>query len=216
VHSKAAAQVLNFWQAAGDPKQPLLTTQVSSLFAANHVGVASFCRSNILSNKRSAPDGLKFAKYLWHTEHDARYARSVLDDLLDSHPDSEEATAASSLLEEISNGAVSINATNIDAAAKGRATRHVTAALLVASGIGLIFFGKSIMYSGPIGDGGIYGLFGVLSIAAGGLLAVITAITWFFGTLAQLFGGKRLLGWLCILLAVAVILSIVAPVIGLS
>jgi hypothetical protein len=150
------------------------------------------------------------ATYLWHTERDAKYARSVLDDLLASHPNSEEAAAAAILLTEISSGAVSIDATSASAS-KDRAAGHITAALLVASGIGLIFFGKGIMYSGPSGDGGIYGLFGVLAIAAGGLLAGITAITWIFGTLAHLLGRKRFLVWLGILFVAAFIASIVVP-----
>jgi len=101
-------------------------------FAAIQVDVTSYCWSNIITNKRSATDGLKFATYLWRTELDAEYARSVLDDLLARHPDSEEAAAASSLLEEINSGAVSIDATSISAPSKNKATRHVTAAVLVA------------------------------------------------------------------------------------
>lgn len=169
-----------------------------------------------MNNDRSAPDGLKFATHLWRTERDAKYARSVLDDLLASHPDSEEAAAASTLLEEINNGAVLINEKNISTPAKSKATRNVATAILAASGIGLIVFGQGVMHSGPVGDGGIYGLFGVLIIAAGGLLVVVTTITWVIGTLTQLFGGKRLVGWLCILLAVAFIVPIVARVVGVS
>ena len=169
-----------------------------------------------MRNKRSAPDVLKFATYLWRAECDAEYARSVLGDLLASHPDSDEAAAASSLLEEINSGAVLLNEASISMPSKNKATRHVISVVLVASGIGLIFFGKGVMYSGPSGDGGIYGLFGLLLIAAGGLLVVATTITWVVSTLAQSFGGKSLLGWLCILLAAAVIVSIVAPVVGVS
>jgi hypothetical protein len=167
-----------------------------------------------MSNKRSAPDGLKFATYLWREERDAEYARSVLDDLLASHADSDEAAAASNLLEEINVGALSINETGIGAPSKNKAARHVTTAILVVSGIGLIFFGKGVMYSGPTGDGGIYGLFGMLLIAAGGLLVVATLIVWVVGTLTRLFGGKSLVVWSCFLLAAAFIVSIVVPVIG--
>jgi len=170
-----------------------------------------------MNNKRSAPDGLKFATYLWRTERDGEYARSVLDDLLVSYPNSDEAAAASDLLEEINNGANSINDINISGPSKDKETRRlVTTVVLVASGIGLIFLGRGVMYSGPSGDGGIYGLFGVLIIAAGGLLVIVTTITWVIGTLARLFGAKRFVLWLCILLAAAVIVSIVAPVIGVS
>jgi hypothetical protein len=167
-----------------------------------------------LNNKRSAPDGLKFATYLWRTERDAKYARSVLSDLLASHPDSEESAAASTLLEEINNQAMSINENNIGTPSKSKATGHLATAVLVASGIGLVVFGEGVMRSGPVGDGGIYGLFGVLIIAAGGLLVVVTTITWLIATLTQLFGGKRLFGWLCIILAVAFIVPIVARVVG--
>jgi len=170
-----------------------------------------------MSNKRSAPDGLKFATYLWRKERDAKYARSVLDDLLVSYPNSDEAAAASDLLEEINNGANLINDISISGPSADKETRRlVTTVVLVASGIGLIFFGRGVMYSGPSGDGGIYGLFGVLIIAAGGLLAIVTTITWVIGTLARLIGGKRFFLWLCILLAAAVIVSIFAPVIGVS
>ena len=167
-----------------------------------------------MSNKRSAPDGLKFATYLWRTERDSEYARSVLVDLLASHADSDEAAAASNLLEEINTGALSINETNISAPSKNKAARHVTTMILVATGIGLIFFGRGVMYSGPTGDGGIYGLFGLLLIAAGGLLVVATLIVWVVGTLTQLFGGKSLVAWLCVLIIAPFIVSLVASVIG--
>jgi len=168
-----------------------------------------------MSNQQTASDGLKHATYLWRTERNEKYARSILGDLLARYPDSDEAAAASNLLEEINNAAASIGETSISAPSKNKETRrHVTAVVMVASGIGLIFFGRGVMYSGPIGDGGIYGLFGVLIIAAGGLLVVVTTITWVIGTLAQLSGGKSLVRWLCILLAAAAIVSIVAPVFG--
>jgi len=154
---------------------------------------------------------------LWRTERDAEYARSVLDDLLVSYPNSDEAAAASDLLVEINSGTCSINDRSISGPSKDKETgRLVTTVVLVASGIGLIFVGRGVMYSGPIGDGGIYGLFGVLIIAAGGLLAIVTTITWVIGTLARLFGGKRFVLWLCILLAAAFMVSIVAPAIGSS
>ena len=168
-----------------------------------------------MSNQQTASDGLKHATYLWRTERNEQYARSILDDLLVRYPDSEEAAAASDLLAEINNGASSINDRSISGPSKDKETRRlVTTLVLVASGIGLIFVGRGVMYSGPIGDGGIYGLFGVLIIAAGGLLVIVTTITWVIGTLARLFGGKRFVLWLCILLAAAFIVSIVAPVIG--
>lgn len=170
-----------------------------------------------MSNQQTASDGLKHATYLWRTKRNEKHARSILDDLLARYPDSDEAAAASSLLEEINNTAVSTNETSISAQSNNKETRrHVIAVVMVASGIGLIFVGRSVMYSGPIGDGGIYGLFGVLIIAAGGLLVAVTTMAWVFGTLVQSFGGKRLFGWLCILLAAAVIVSAVAPVIGVS
>jgi TM2 domain-containing membrane protein YozV len=170
-----------------------------------------------MSNQQTASDGLKHATYLWRTERNEKYARSILDDLLARYPDSDEAAAASNLLEQINNAAVSVNETSISAPSKNKEIRrHLIALVMVASGVGLIFLGRGVMYSGPIGDGGIYGLFGVLIIAAGGLVVVVTTTTWVLGTLAQLFGGKRLVGWLCILLAAAVIVSIAAPVIGVS
>lgn len=104
---------------------------------------------------RTAADGLKYATYLWRAEHDAESARGVLDDLYRDHADSGEAATVSNLLEEINNGAASIDNTKTDVRSKDALIGHATAAIFAASGIGLAFFGTSVMYSGPVGDGGI-------------------------------------------------------------
>lgn len=67
---------------------------------------------------------------------------------------------------------------------------HVAAAILVVCGVGLVFLGKGVMYSGPSGDGGIYGLFGVLMMLVGGLMTAVTVVLWLFGTVVQIIGFK--------------------------
>jgi hypothetical protein len=77
---------------------------------------------------------------------------------------------------------------------KGTMMGHGAAAASTVCGIALMLFGKSVMHSGPVGDGGMYGLFGVLLIAAGGLLTIVTIGLWLFGTLSQLFGPRAVIG----------------------
>jgi hypothetical protein len=165
-----------------------------------------------MSNQQTASDRLKHATYLWRTERNEQYARSILDDLLIRYPDSEEAAAASNLLEEINSAAVSEEGLAGNVSSKLKTASHVAAVIVALAGIGLMMFGKNLIDSAPTGDGGIYGLFGVLIILAGGLMtigvaiswilnAVVQVISWTFRTVAQQFGIKGIVVLVSIVLA---------------
>lgn len=154
-----------------------------------------------MSSKRSASDGLRFAMHLWHTERNARYARRVLDDLLANHPDSDEAIAASNLLAEINNGAMPQEDLDGKVSSKLKTAGHVAAALMALAGIGLIIFGMGLIDSAPSGDGGIYGLFGILIILAGGLMTIAVVVSWIFNAVAQQYGIKGIIALVSIVLA---------------
>lgn len=120
-----------------------------------------------MSNQRTASDGLKHATYLWRTERNEEYARSVLDDLLARYPDSDEAAAASRLLEEINNAAVSATEMTSKQSVAWRKSR-VFAGILTMF-VGLKLTGTIILQSEIASMYGFVG--GAMSGLGGGIVA---------------------------------------------
>ena len=161
-----------------------------------------------MSNKRSAPDGLKLAAHLWRSDRDAESARSILDDLLARYPDSDEAAAASNLLEEINDGAMPTNETTIEQSVPWRKARIFAGLLTIYVGVQLA---GSIILQGQIAS--MYSfLAGVMSGLGGGILSGPGSLV--FASMAALpfliggiyFCGKRGRGrkvvWIAALLSV--------------
>ena len=71
---------------------------------------------------------------------------------------------------------------------------HITAIILIISGLLIFWIGQSMIVSDFVSSNGLIGvmvvILGILFMLGGALLTVITFISWVFGTLLHRFGFK--------------------------
>jgi len=71
---------------------------------------------------------------------------------------------------------------------------HITAIILIISGLLIVWIGQSMIVSDFVRSNGVVGvmvvILGILFMVGGALLTIITFISWVFGTLVQHFGFK--------------------------
>ena len=151
-----------------------------------------------MSNQQTASDGLKHATYLWRTKRNEQYARSILDDLLVRYPDSEEAAAASNLLEEINSAAVSEEGLAGNISAKTKISRTFSIALFVIAGLAAVYL---VSFFGDLSDS---------SEKVSSTLNTVAESEPFWGGLGAVLGG---IGWFFVLIAAYIIAGPVAIII---